>query len=44
MSLLALEIVGNWILMGIIIWLIMTVCLYFAILCEKIVDFFVSTK
>lgn len=33
-----LEIFLNWILMGVALAIAMTACLYFAVLCEKIVD------
>ncbi len=33
-----IEIVVNWLMMGLILGIILTGCLYFAILCEKIVD------
>jgi hypothetical protein len=33
-----LKIILNWILMGIFLAGIMAACLYFAIMCEKIVD------
>lgn len=39
-----LEIIGNWAAMGILMWLLMISCLYFAVLCEKIADFLAKTK
>lgn len=37
-----LEIIFNWVAMGAVLAAIMIGCLYFAILCEKIVDYFFS--
>ncbi len=44
MILIALEIIGHWITMGLFMWLLMISCLYFAMLCEKIVNFLGQTK
>jgi hypothetical protein len=33
-----LEIIINWLTMGVLLALVLIGCLYFAILCEKIVD------
>ena len=38
----AAEIIFNWIAMGIVLTIVMISCLYFAVLCEKIVDFLFS--
>jgi hypothetical protein len=37
-----LEIIFNWIIMGMVLATVMAGCLYFAILCEKIVDYLFS--
>ena len=38
------EIILNWFLMGVAMAVILTTGLYFAVLCEKIVDYFSVTK
>jgi len=39
MTAIALEIIFNWVLMGIILSAVMVIGLYFAILCEKFIDY-----
>ena len=40
----ALEILTNWVLMGIAVWICMIGFLYFAVVCEKIADTFATAK
>ncbi len=39
-----LEIMFNWVAMGMLMWLVLAGSLYFAIFCEKVVDYFTPAK